>query len=273
MSSDRTILIDGMPGDRVSAADRGLNYGDGVFRTVRVSAHEPVAWATQMATLAHDCRRLRLPVPHADTLYGEARRLFAGRSDGVLKIVITRGSGGRGYAPPQASDPVRIVSAHPTPPADAVLDLAESSIRLARQPALAGVKHLNRLEQVLARRECAENGWRDALMLDCAGYVIGTTMRNVVLVSRGQWLTPALCHAGVAGATRRRIMAALAGAGRPVTQAGLTLSDCYAAQAMMACNSVSGVTPVRRLGTHEFRDSLETAAYCRDALNATLGPE
>lgn len=261
-----TTLINGIGGDQLSALDRGLNYGDGVFRTIRVVAHEPVAWTAQMATLERDCRRLCLPPPDAAILYDEARHLFANRPDGVLKIIITRGVGGRGYAPPAVVEPLRIVSAHAAPDALAALELGLSTLRLARQPALAGVKHLNRLEQVLARAECVRNGWSDALMLDTADQVIGTTMRNVLIAIDGRWLTPALDNAGVAGATRGRIMSALASVRRPVIEAELALSDCYAARAMVVCNSVSGITPVRRLATHDFPGSFDMAADCRCAL-------
>lgn len=265
-TTDPAILINGLPSDQVFALDRGLNYGDGVFRTMRVCEHTPVAWSAQMQRLAHDCRRLGLPMPAAEFLYDETRRLFSGRADGVLKILVTRGSGGRGYAPPEAVEPLRILSAHQAPPPLETLELAESSIRLPRQPALAGIKHLNRLEQVLARRECVDHGWVDALMRDTSGYVICTTMRNLLLVIDGQWVTPALDQAGVAGATRARLMAGLARAGQPVTESCLTLSDCYAAQAILACNSVSGITPVVRLASHQLPDSADRAAYCRDVL-------
>lgn len=261
------MLIDGVPGKQVPAADRGLNYGDGVFRTMRVTGCEPVAWNAQMACLMRDCQRLALPRPDTKTLYREARELFANRHEGVLKIVITRGSGGRGYAPPEPAEPLRMVSAHPAPRAVGQLALQTSAIGFPCQPALAGIKHLNRLEQVLARAECAQHGWADALMLSTEGHVISTTMRNIVLAMDGCWLTPALDKAGVAGATRARIMTAVSRAGRPITEARLLLSDCYAARAMIACNSVSGITPVVRLGTHELPDSMAMAADCRARLN------
>lgn len=266
--SEPVMLINGVPGDQVAATDRGLNYGDGVFRTLRVQAHEPQAWTTQMACLRRDCLRLDLPVPDADVLLAEARRLFAHTADGVLKIVVTRGSGGRGYVPPQNVQPVRIVSAHPLPPSVETLALEVSSIRFACQPALAGVKHLNRLEQVLARTQCARNDWPDALMLDGAGRVISTTMRNVLLCLDGVWHTPSLQQAGVAGATRERLLAACHALGQPVVRADCMLSDCYAASAMIACNSVSGVTPIIRLGTHELHHSVDMAVQCRYYLAA-----
>lgn len=258
-----TVLVNGVASDRIAVTDRGLNYGDGVFRTLRVAQHAPVAWLAQMERLNHDCRRLALPAPDERTLLAEARSLFSQRAGGVLKIVVTRGGGGRGYAPPERPETTRIVSAHALPPPVTELVLDVSRMRLARQPALAGVKHLNRLEQVLARNECLRRGRGDALMLDSADYVIGTTMRNILLHLDGQWVTPALDQAGVAGATRARMMAALAQAGEPVAQTALTLNACYRAQAMIACNSVSGITAVTRLAGYGFPFSLKMAAHCR----------
>ncbi len=257
------VLINGEAIDRVAVADRGLNYGDGVFRTLRISRQVPVAWDVHLQRLHHDCQRLALPMPDETLLREEAGRLFRERNQGVLKIVITRGCGGRGYAPPGAPDPNRILSAHE--PREAVIELALglSGMRLARQPALAGVKHLNRLEQVFARAECARSGHADALMRDTAGCVIGTTMRNILLRIDGYWLTPRLDQAGVAGAMRQRMMSALETAGEPVREARLRLSDCFGAQALVACNSVTGITGVTRLANHVFPSSIDSAARCR----------
>lgn len=266
---DSVALVDGVMCGRLPADDRGLAYGDGVFRTVRMANHAPLAWATHVERLAHDCQRLCLPMPDPDRLLQDATRLFGARADGVLKIMITRGSGGRGYAPPQPARPRRIVSAHALPVAIESLRLEVASVRLARQPMLAGVKHLNRLEQVLARAECARNDWDDALMLDSQARVISTTMRNLIADIDGRWLTPRLAQAGVIGATRTRIMAAVAAAGGALTEADLSLADCVGARAMVACNSVAGVVPITGLAGHDLSGSRAMAAACTAALRAT----
>jgi len=266
-----SVLINGSAADWLPVTDRGLNYGDGVFRTLRVARHEPVAWQAHMTRLRHDCERLLLPFPDATLLRTEARHLFRQRAQGVLKIVITRGSGGRGYAPAGADTPRRILSAHALPEPVEQLQLMPAAVRLARQPALAGVKHLNRLEQVLARQECAQRGVADALMLDSAGFVIATTMRNLLLRIDGRWLTPALTQAGVAGATRARIMGALAGSNSAVRTMELTLDACRHADAAIACNSVGGAVPVTRLADRYLPYSFAMAARCRRLLAATAG--
>ncbi len=258
-----SVLINGEATDRLAVTDRGLNYGDGVFRTLRIAQHAPVAWGVHLQRLRHDCQRLALPMPDEALLRAEAGRLFQERSEGVLKIVITRGCGGRGYTPLADPEPNRVLSAHEPPAVTAELELGVSGIRLARQPALAGVKHLNRLEQVLARAEYTHAGQADALMLDTAGDVISTTMRNIVLRLDGYWLTPELDQAGVAGAMRQSMMSALKAAGEPVQASRLSLSDCFRAQALIACNSVTGIIGVGRLADHVFASSLDSAVHCR----------
>lgn len=261
-------LVDGVPVDSCPNDDRGLAYGDGVFRTLRVSRARPVAWPEHMTKLAEDCRRLGLAPPDAHSLWHDARQLIDGRQDGVLKIMATRGSGGRGYTPAPVAMPRRIVSIHELPahaldqPAPLVLDW--SPIALARQPRLAGIKHLNRLEQVLARDDCQRRGTVDAAMHDSDGWLIATTMRNLLLRDiQGQWWTPRLDQAGVAGVTRQRLMRALAASGHPVTERAIAADALTTFDTAIACNSIGGVAPVTRIGQASFAHSEQAASDCR----------
>lgn len=266
------ILVDGEWRDTLPADDRGLSYGDGVFRTLRVAAGRPLDWSVHLERLAHDCARLGLTAPTSAELAADAGRLFSRPRDAVLKIIVTRGSGGRGYAPPRAGNR-RIVSVHGLPihaqnPPGA-LSLERSPIQLAQQPLLAGIKHLNRLEQVLARAECERLGQADAIMCTDDDRVIGTTMRNLFFRdANGRWYTPSLEHAGIAGATRQRLMAALANAGNPVALTHIAYDALDHMSAALACNSVGGVAAVSRIGHHAPAQSGPAAAYCRKLLEA-----
>ncbi|GAB3686322.1 aminodeoxychorismate lyase [Salinisphaera aquimarina] len=267
------LLVDGQWSQSVPADDRGLAYGDGVFRTLRVTAGIPLAWDIHMQRLAHDCAQLQLPVPDAKCLADDAARLFADKRDGVLKIMMTRGSGGRGYMPP-ADSGRRIVSAHPLPVhvSAAPLDMDRSPIVLASQPRLAGVKHLNRLEQVLARAECARSSQPDAFMCDGDGWLIATTMRNLFFQdSNGHWLTPALTQAGIIGATRQQLMAVLERAGTTAHEIDVGVSSLTTMRAAIACNSVGGVVAVHRMADVRFADSDAACAYCRRLMEAEWG--
>ena len=264
-------LIDGHPATELPIADRGWHYGDGVFRTLRVHAGRAQAWPAHWQRLARDCQRLYLPPPDQRELRADLERLFADGGDGVAKIIVTRGAGGRGYAPPEPPRIRRAVLRYPLPDAAGqALTVGVSSLRLGRNPALAGVKHLNRLEQVLARREAVAAGWDEALMRDERGQVICGNMSNLFLV-RGQELhTPELTHAGVIGATRQRLRAAAHAAGVVCRETTVSLNDCIAADELFLCNSVFGVRAIRAIHGHAIRAGAvhELTRRCRQWLEA-----
>ncbi|MES1951002.1 aminodeoxychorismate lyase [Salinisphaera sp. S4-8] len=263
------IRIDGRHAAELPADDRGLAYGDGVFRTLRIESGQPIGWDEHWRRLQHDCAALDIATPGEAEIRADIRALFATRSDGVCKVMVTRGSGGRGYMPPVPAAPRRIVVAHALPAhANAEpLALARSSIELAVQPRLAGIKHLNRLEQVLARSECDARGVADTWMADSQGFIIATTMRNLFFVdANGCWLTPRLTRAGIIGATRQRLWRALAQAGRPVRENDIRLSALIDCRAAIACNSVGGAVAVSHFEGRALPDSHAQAQYAQQLL-------
>lgn len=200
-----------------------------------------------------DCRRLHLPCPDGEQLKADISALFADRGDGIAKIVITRGPGGRGYAPPVDGEPTRMVLRYPKPQypkayAETGVAIGVADIRLARQPALAGVKHLNRLEQVLARRECATRGWPEALMCTDDGCLISGTMSNLFVVRDQALLTPALDQAGVIGAMRSCLIEGFARQGYMITETDLPLAAATDCDEAFLCNSAMPVWPVYSVG-------------------------
>lgn len=261
-------LSNGEPATTIDLADRGLHYGDGLFRTVRIHGGLPAGWAAHLARLQADCACLGLAMPAPKTLEAEGRALFADDGDGVLKILLTRGAGGRGYAPPTAAEPTRLLLRYPLGPAPPeALTVGLADTRLGLNPHLAGVKHCNRLEQVLARRECIERGWDEALMRDVDGRLVCGTMSNLFLV-RGQGLvTPRLDRAGVAGATRQRLLDACAEAGRDCEQMDLDWDAAVAADEVFVCNSIIGVRQVAAAGRRHWPAGPVTA-WARAALEA-----
>ena len=230
----------------LDAADRGLAYGDGLFETVRVHAGRPVWWEAHVARLALGAGRLGIAAPAADWLRGQVDALLArSGGDGVLKLVLTRGAGGRGYRASVGQPPTLVLSRHPLPaPVPTPLVLRWCSLRMALQPALAGLKHLNRLEQVLARAEWRDEGIHEGLLLDAAGRVACATSANVFARVDGRWLTPRMDDCGVAGVARAWLLANVPGA----AQATLRPADVNGADALFLCNAVRGILPVGRLG-------------------------
>jgi len=245
------ILVNGHPADAVDALDRGLAYGDGVFRTLRTQAGRPLWWRDQVAKLAADCAALMLACPDEAGLHAEVCRV-AEAGEGVVKIVLTRGAGARGYAPPVGQTGTRIVLSAPLP-AYAQADAADAisarwcALRLARQPRLAGIKHLNRLENVLARAEWDDPAIFEGLLCDDRGAVIGCVMSNLLVMKGGELYTPDLSECGVAGVARTRLLRAAARLGIPTHIDRLTPAAILAADEVMICNSVIGVRRVARL--------------------------
>lgn len=240
------MRVDGQPATSVPATDRGLNYGDGLFETVRVHAGGLPLLARHLDRLRGGCARLGLPYPGDETIGEDAQALLAaGMAEGVLRIVLTRGSGGRGYAPPLDAPGRRIVSLHPLPAGLAApIALGTCNTRLGTSPTLGGLKHLGRLEQVLAARETAAAGWDEGLMLDAAGCVVEATRHNLFYWRDGGLHTPPVQAAGVAGVMRALVLESMIAAGIPGGEAPLRYDELHAIDGMFLCNAVAGVRTV-----------------------------
>lgn len=246
------MLINGQHIREISARDRGLNYGDGVFETILVIRGKPVLWPEHLDRLTLACEALHLSLDR-QLVETEALELLA-RSTAeraVLKIILTRGEGGRGYRPPASVSPTRIISLHDVPGNQ--VEFARNGISaiccrhpVSVNPALAGIKHLNRLDQVLASLELTDNT-EEGLMFDLSGKLVEGTRSNVFLVRSGKLSTPDISQAGVAGIMRAWILLHCHEQGIPVSVSALSRSDLQAADELFVCNSVFGIWPVRQL--------------------------
>lgn len=255
------VLVNGRDDTRVSAFDRGLLYGDGLFETIRFRRGVAPLWTRHMRRLRDGCARLGLPCPGVAALADEAQRVLTETGDAVVRITLTRGEGERGYAPPADPRATRIVAAHPVPviPADwyqAGIRVRSCGLRLASQPRLAGLKHLNRLEQVLARAEWSDPGVVEGLLFDHDGRLISATAANVFGVRDGRLVTPALDQCGVAGVLRAELLDVFP---RTVVQE-ITRDEAMRMDELFVCSSVRGVLPVRELDGHALRIGAATRA-------------
>lgn len=251
-----TILINGDPGDSVSVLDRGFQYGDGLFETIAVAAGTPLLWDRHIQRLFLGAGRLKINTPPENQLRHEAEQVCQGVARGVLKVVLTRGISSRGYAPVAESMPTRTVSLSPWPdypPQHRTLgvNVQFCHTMLGRNGALAGLKHLNRLEQVLARGELA-NDCVEGLMRDELGQVIEGTMTNVFMVARGNLFTPDLSYCGVEGVMRGLVLERAAALMIPFHVKTLAREDIYSADEVFLTNSLIGLWPVRRIESHEY---------------------
>lgn len=246
-----TTLVNGQPTRCVDVADRGFQYGDGTFTTIVVCQGVPLFFTLHLARLERDCRKLLIPFPGKECLEADVRKLCAAQPEGVLKIQISRGIGGRGYRVPEFPQVTQVLSMHPLP--DYPPDLRKIGVeirlcksRLGINPALAGIKHMNRLEQILARAEWNGEEIREGLMLDADGYVIEGTMSNVFLVRNGVLHTPKIDRCGVAGVMRSVTIATALEHGVDVVESHVTLEELYAADEVFLTNCVIGLWPVSR---------------------------
>ncbi|MHC8306827.1 aminodeoxychorismate lyase [Pseudomonas sp. PB3P13] len=241
--------VDGQPADALSLKDRGLAYGDGLFETIAVRNGKAVLLERHLERLHEGCRRLALNLDHAamaTELVTYARTL----SDGVLKLIVTRGDGLRGYAPDPSAQARRILqgnspAAYPAANAEQGVRLFPCATRLSRQPLLAGLKHLNRLEQVIARAEWQDAEHAEGLMLDLAGRVIEGVFSNVFLVRDGVLITADLKRCGVAGVMRAELLFQAKSSGIPTQITDISLEHLQWADEVFVCNSVYGIWPVR----------------------------
>lgn len=257
MSGVLACWVDGVASAHLRVPDRGLEYGDGLYETMAV-VHDRVRLLDRhLARLAHGCERLGMPMPDAATLRTEIAAAAHVHDAGVVKLVVTRGAGGHGYAPLPGAAPTRIVIASATRPRPAEwwsdgVKLRRCALQLGAQPVLAGLKHLNRLEQVLARAEWQDPGIADGLLLDVHDHVVCGTMTNVFAVLDGVAVTPALDQAGVAGVMRAALLDALPRVGAPVAVRALRWEELAQASEVFVTNALIGAWPVRDLDGRRF---------------------
>lgn len=250
-------LIDGRESCRISALDRGLHYGDGVFTTLAVRTGTPLLLDRHLARLARDCQRLGIPCPDRELLRKEAAQLSREQDRAVLKITITRGEGGRGYRIPDECRPTRLLTLYPWPeyPGDPARDGIAArvcNLRLGCNPALAGIKHLNRLEQVLARNEWNDPEIQEGMLLDSSGTVVEGVMSNLFWVTEDRLFTPCLDECGVAGVVRGLVLELAARQGLAVAEVRTPVSTVLDADEAFFTNSVIGLWPVCNLEGHAF---------------------
>jgi 4-amino-4-deoxychorismate lyase len=239
-------LVNGLPQDMVSVFDRGLQYGDGLFETLRCEQGRVRWFDRHLARLAAGCARLGLPEPDGKLLLREAESLLDGCPRALVKLVLTRGvATARGYRPTGDEQATRILTRHPWPAAAGQeFRLGLSPVRLACNPLLAGLKHLNRLEQVLAQRAAASAGVDEVLMCASDGEVISGSMSNLFLVQGGTLLTPPLLECGVAGVMRSLVLELAPTVGFSVRVAPLSVQQLAVAPALFVTNVRLGVQDV-----------------------------
>lgn len=249
-------LVNGHVSTSIAVQDRGLHYGDGLFETIAVRHGRPRLLALHLERLAAGCARLALPMPAAALLEREIAEVVEA-DEQVVKVILTRGAAGRGYRIPPAAGSTRIVAAYPGPVARPVpvagVRMRTCETRLGTSPALAGLKHLGRLEQVLARSEWQDAQVEEGLMLDTEGRAVCGTQTNLFVVRGGDLLTPRLDRCGVAGVMRRAVLHWARGRCIVAREEDLEPADLHAAEEVFLTNALVGAWPVAELDRRPLR--------------------
>jgi len=281
----RAVVVNGRPLDTISVRDRGLHYGDGLFETIAVQGGKPRYFDRHWQRLLEGCKRLAIRAPVENDLIAESLALCERHERAVLKIILTRGCGGRGYrASPAARNgnrergsATRILLLYDWPRYsqdhhDHGVRMRICSTRLSRNPVLAGIKHLNRLEQVLARNEWDDPAINEGLMLDTDGHVVEGTMSNLFVVAGATLFTPDVSNCGIRGIMRETILDHAQREGIATRVATMFVSDLEQADEIFICNSIIGIWPVRYLENRPFPAGPLTRTMQKRIATREVGP-
>ena len=259
IAADSTLIrVNGQTLTEVSALDRGLHYGDGLFETIGCTGGQARLLPLHLQRLSAGCQRLGIALGGTQEIAREIAALAAPMPRCVIKLLVTRGTAAaRGYAVSGSETATRVTLRYPWPEENPQLALhgvrvRTATTRLGENPALAGLKHCNRLEQVLARREWTDPSIAEALMYSSAGDLVSGTMTNLFVVRNSRLQTPRLERCGVAGVMRRTVLQAAGTAGIGVEECTLQAADLADAEELFLTNALIGIHPVRELDGRPF---------------------
>ncbi len=277
MSVASSLWLDGKPADALALPDRGLDFGDGIFETLLLHSGRPLFADLHLARLARGAAVLSLPValPLVEEHLAIASQAAQNQRWSALRLTLTRGAGPRGYTPPGNPQPRIVMQLTPLsracdePGTPAVVGLPAH--RLSEQPALAGIKHLNRLDQVMAAQQVQRMGCEEGVMLNQAGDVISLIAGNLFLVTGDRMITPLLEGAGVNGTRRSLVINEWAvRAGLVASEETISLQQVASADECFYTNALFGLRAIGECGgaswsAHPVADQLFT--YYREALH------
>ena len=255
------MLVNGRHSNTISVDDRGLLYGDGVFETILCERGKPVLFDGHIKRLQQGCHCLGLTQPKKQLILDEVIA-SADNSDCVVKVVLTRGVRKRGYYYDKSdATSTRIIQRSELPKFPKAfyregIKLYLCQYRLPNNNQLAGIKHLNRLDQVIARAEW-ESDYQEGVMLNQSEQVIEGTMSNIFVHKDNTWLTPYTNQAGVKGVLRDFVLESAKDLNIIVKEADLTIKDLQQADSMFICNSVIGIWPVKVFQGNNYKTNDE----------------
>ncbi|WP_394494754.1 aminodeoxychorismate lyase [Shewanella sp. ENK2] len=260
------VFVNGQSENTIQALDRGLAYGDGVFATMRVSNSQVMFIEAHLSRLNQACLRLGFQPPVLSDLQSRLQKHAQSLGEGCIKLLISRGVGGRGYTAPSNPTITEVISLHEIPKhyqgwQQQGISLSVSLVQLAKQPLLAGMKHLNRLEQVLIKQYELTAKADDWLILDTDNHVVETSMANIFLVKGNQVITPKLSDSGVAGVMREQVINTLLDNHFAVMATKVTMDDIKNADHVFITNSLLGMVNINSIIDRQVNASLSSTTH------------
>jgi len=245
------MLINGLESNTINATDRGLAYGDGFFSTIKVEFGQVKNWPLHLTRLKQSANRLFFPkidwIQLQQEIFSSAKTV-AEHPHYVLKVMLTRGSGGRGYSAEGCEQVQRIINLSTFP--EAYLQWQQSGIaivqcksQLGRNKQLAGLKSLARIEQVMIKQELTTLNAVEGLVCDEFGHVIEACSANLFICLDRQWLTPKLDFCGVAGVMRAQILEHDL---IDVIEKEISLDEVNQASCLFLSNALMGIVPIKQ---------------------------
>ncbi|MEW6991774.1 aminodeoxychorismate lyase [Colwelliaceae bacterium 6441] len=239
--------VNGEKQNSISMSDRSIAYGEGIFTTAKIVNGKIEFLSAHMSRLIEGCQYLDIPFTHHEVLLNEINQVALNYPLAVLKIVVTAGSGGRGYSKNGVTNPQTLVSIHEYPAhyqqwSKQGITIAEGKIQLGLNPIMLGLKHLNRLEQVMIRRELDASPVDDFIVTDLNDYIVESSCANLFWFDHQQLFTPIINEAGIKGIYREKLLSF----DNTIIPVKHKLSDLANVTAMFVCNSVMGIVPVKQ---------------------------
>lgn len=278
------ILLNGELASQIAITDRAVQYGDGLFETIALIRQKLHNWERHFQRLSQGANLLGFDPPDEKLLRAEIDKLIQFQSDenhaverAIVKIILTRGSGGRGYAIPEYSNVQRIISLHTWPEypqnyyTDGV-DIAELKFRLGIQSHLSSIKHLNRLEQIMAKKELGSN-YQEALILNHNSHIIEGVSSNIYFVHKGVLCMPDLKCSGIAGTIREQIRDICQAKQIPYQVADYSITLMPEVSEVFLSNSIIGIWPVKQISLLEPLETPSVLKLLPGPIYRQLGAE
>ncbi|MEC6822668.1 aminodeoxychorismate lyase [Photobacterium piscicola] len=253
-------LVNSCEQQQLAITDRATQYGDGCFTTMLVEHQQVQLWSLHLARFKVSLERLAIAAPDWQQVYTDVAALaLKYPHQGGIKILISRGSGGRGYNPAGCHDTQVIITHFEWPLhyqqwQQQGITLGVCQLRMGNSPMLAGMKHLNRLEQVLLKQEIEKAGWVDAVALDSDGRVIETTVANLFWRKGNTVYTPALQRTGVAGVMRQWVLDMLNELNYDYQVGDFALEAVLTADEVFITNALMTLVPINQIQTTQYSE-------------------